>query len=64
MSLGNKKYALGLAAVALMTFIGWYSWGTRRLPLITLDQNNLGQFNWTFDSSPKDTRLVLLLSPT
>ena len=64
MSLGAKKYALGLAAVALVAFIGWYFWGPGSVPLISLNQNNLDQFKQAFDGSAKDSRLVLLLSPT
>ncbi|MFZ0276142.1 MAG: hypothetical protein WA254_04910 [Candidatus Sulfotelmatobacter sp.] len=64
MSQGPKKYALGLAAVALVAFIGWYFWGPGGVPLISLNQSNVDQFRQAFDGSAKDTRVVLLLSPT
>ena len=63
MSQGPKKYALGLAAVALVAFIGWYFWGPGGV-LISLNQKNLDQFRQAFDGSAKDSRVVLLLSPT
>jgi hypothetical protein len=62
--LRNKKYLLWLSAVALVVGAGWYFWGPGSVPVVSLTKNNLDLFRQTFDASPKETRVVLLLSPT
>lgn len=64
MSLLNKKYTSRLGVIALVVGAGWYFWGPGSVPLISLKKNNFVLFKQSFDGNAKDTRVVLLLSPT
>ena len=64
MSTERKKYALGLIAIVLTAGIAWYFWGTGSVPLVSLNPSNFDEFRIAFDGDAKNTRAVLLLSPT
>jgi hypothetical protein len=60
----RKKQALWLLAILLVAGIGWYFSSTGNIPLVSLNPTNFDTFRMAFDGHARDTRAVLLLSPT
>lgn len=65
----TRKRALWLLCVIAVLAIGFYLWGSSSTPpgqppLVSLDENNVLQFQQSFNAATSKTRVVLLLSPT
>ena len=57
-----------MTAIAIVA-VGFYLWGSSSTPsgqppIVSLNQDNVAQFQQSFDAAISQTRIVLLLSPT
>jgi hypothetical protein len=64
-----RKRALWFVFAIAILGIGFYLWGSSSTPpgqpaLVSLNQDNVSQFQQSFNASLSNTRIVLLLSPT
>jgi len=65
----RRKRALWLMTAIAIVAVGFYLWGSRSTPsgqppIVSLNQDNVAQFQQSFDAAISQTRIVLLLSPT
>jgi hypothetical protein len=65
----TRTRALWLIVVVSLVAVAFYLWGSShtppgQLPLLSLTQANVADFQQRFNAAAADTRFVLLLSPT
>ena len=64
-----RRRAVWLIFALAILAIGFYLWGSSSTPsgqppLVSLKEDNVSQFQQTFNAAASTTRIVLLLSPT
>jgi hypothetical protein len=65
----NRKQTLALIVTFALVAITYYLWGSNHTPsgqppLVSLNQENISQFQQRFNAEGDSMRLVLLVSPT
>lgn len=65
----SRKRALWLLFAIAIVVVGFYLWGSSSTPpgqpaLVSLNVGNVSQFQQSFNAEARNTRIVLLLSPT
>ena len=65
----TRRRTLWVVVAIVILAVGFYLWGSSTTPpgqppLVSLNQDNVVQFQQSFDAATSTTRVVLLLSPT
>lgn len=65
----TRKQTLWVILAIVLLAVAFYLWGSSKTPLgqpplVSLKQSNPADFQQAFNAAARDTRIVLLLSPT